>query len=65
MLMKKSKSGGFQWDGFAVELMLDRGDEYQDVLDKAGEVLDLPNVSARHQPTLLTCGGAIIPKKED
>ena len=48
MLMKESKSCGFQHDGFAIELMLDRGDEYQDVLDKAGEVLDLPKVPARH-----------------
>ena len=45
--------------------MLDRGDEYEDVLDKASEVIDFPNVSAGHHLTLLTSGGAVIPKKVD
>jgi hypothetical protein len=63
--MRKSKSGSFVRDGVAVELVLDRGDEYEDVLDKASEVIDLPKVPAGHHLTLLTTGGAIIPKKVD
>lgn len=63
--MKKAKRGAFVRDGVPVELVLDRGDEYEDVLDKASEVLELPEVPAEHHLTLLTSGGAVIPKKVD
>ena len=63
--MKADKSGAFVRDGVAVELMLDRGDTYDAIIDKSSEVIDLPNVLAGHHLMLLTSGGAVIPKKAD
>lgn len=51
--MKKAKNGAFVRDGVAVELVLDCGDEYEDVLDKASEVINLPEVPAGHHLTLV------------
>ena len=44
--MKNGKNGTFVRDGVAVELVLDRADEYEDVLAKASEVIDFPRNSS-------------------
>ena len=62
-VMKKCKNGGFVRDGVAVELMLDRDDSYDELLDKAREVLNMPEVPHGHFVTLLSSGGAVIPKR--
>ena len=44
--MKADKSGAFVRDGVAVELMLDRGDTYDAIIDKSSEVIDLTKCSS-------------------
>lgn len=61
--MKKSKSGSYVRMGLAVELVLDRDDEYDDVAEKASEELQVPDVPDEHHLTLLMSGRAVIPAK--
>ena len=64
-LMKKARNGAFVRDGVAIEMVLDREDKYQDIIDKGCEILDEIEVGSAEQLTLLSSGGAVIPRKPD
>ena len=62
--MKKNKHGTYSRDGIDIEVVANRDDTYEDVLEKARAGLDMAKQKEGFQLSLFTCGGAVMVNRE-
>lgn len=62
--VKKNKHGSYSRDGVDVEVVANRSDTYEELLEKAQATLDVPKEKEGYCLSLFTCGGAVMVNRE-